>query len=378
MSSTQGVLGCKFRVTVLDPAPGKWGDLKCLGPKKLTVELFTAHWFSLLSRMRHASSFSWPPHSSASECVPKPSNCAWPPGGSLSFGRIEVTDEFPAIAASDKTETAASDLAAPPHVSMEPNAGKEPKAPKEPRDPKNPPGAAARPAAPTAPPKASAAGVTVARVPLDEPPKLAAAEIAACQVAQEVTPVQARVMDEAKRLGLSSAMFWRVRSDYYEQELPWRRDVLGASSVQQLCKSMIMENTKLTPEEAAAAGRIKYVCFVLQYAGSKLNKEKMHDAVRAMEGAKAVGKKQYSIRMVSPEISDSLSGYPHNAVTPLGMAHPVPVLLSHKLKSLPDAQLWLGGGEVDLKMRVDVTELMTKLVYEQAGRPPIFADITED
>jgi prolyl-tRNA editing enzyme YbaK/EbsC (Cys-tRNA(Pro) deacylase) len=104
----------------------------------------------------------------------------------------------------------------------------------------------------------------------------------------------------------------------------------------------------------------------------------MHDAVRAMEGAKAVGKKQYSIRMVSPEISDSLSGYPHNAVTPLGMAHPVPVLLSHKLKSLPDAQLWLGGGEVDLKMRVDVTELMTKLVYEQAGRPPIFADITED
>jgi hypothetical protein len=28
------------------------------------------------------------------ECVPKPSNCAWPPGGSLSFGRIEVTAEF--------------------------------------------------------------------------------------------------------------------------------------------------------------------------------------------------------------------------------------------------------------------------------------------
>ena len=38
----------------------------------------------------------------------------------------------------------------------------------------------------------------------------------------------------------------------------------------------------------------------------------------------------------------------------------------------------LGGGEVDLKMRVDVTELVTKLVYEQAGRPPSFADITED
>ena len=28
--------------------------------------------------------------------------------------------------------------------------------------------------------------------------------------------------------------------------------------------------------------------------------------------------------MVSQEVSDALSGYPHNAVTPVGMAAPVP------------------------------------------------------
>ena len=233
-------------------------------------------------------------------------------------------------------------------------------------------------AAPAAAKKPSAAGIGVAAVPKDEPPKLDAAEIAACQVAQEVSTIQARLVKEAAASGLTSATFWRVRSDYYEQELAWRRDVLGASSVRQLCKSMIMENTKvseLSLEEATKAGRVKYVCVVLQYAGAKLQKEKLTDAVRRMEGSKAVGKKQYSLRMVSQEVSDSLSGYSHNAVTPLGMAQPVPVLLSDKIKTLPEGKLWLGGGEVDLKMSVDVAELALK--FAPGGRPIEFADVVE-
>jgi len=253
---------------------------------------------------------------------------------------------------------------------------KQPPPAKEPKTLKASPKEQAKAAAELpAPKKPSAAGITATKVPLSEPPKLDAAEIAACQVAQEKDPDSSRVADACTKTGLSSAKFWRVRSDYYDQELPWRRDVLGAASVQQLCKSMIMENTKLTAEEAAAAGRIKYVCFTLQYAGGKLNKEKMHDAVRTMEGKNAVGKKQYSIRMVSQEVSDQLSGFPHNAVTPIGMTTPVPVLLSSKIKALPDGQMWMGGGHQDVKLRLDVAEFVTK--FESAGRFPTFADLTD-
>ena len=63
--------------------------------------------------------------------------------------------------------------------------------------------------------------------------------------------------EAAAGLGLTSAHFWRVPPDYYDQELSWRRDVLGASTTAQLCKSMIMENTRLadvSTEEAAASG----------------------------------------------------------------------------------------------------------------------------
>ena len=236
---------------------------------------------------------------------------------------------------------------------------------------------APKPVTAAAPPKPSTGGIAAGKVPFDEPPKLDAAAIAACQVAQEVDPSQARVMAAAEKAGLSSAQFWRVRSDYYDQELPWRRDVLGASSVVQLCKAMIMENTKvgeMTLEQATSAGRVKYVCVVLQYAGAKLNKEKLHDAVRRMDGKNALGKKQYSLRMVSQETSDSLSGFEHNAVTPLGMVTSVPVLLSDKIKTLPEGKVWLGGGHVDVKMRVDVKELVEK--FAPAGRPVEFADVT--
>ena len=203
--------------------------------------------------------------------------------------------------------------------------------PKNDTKPKPPPSekkaqAAPKPAASSEKPRAAAGSVSVGKVPADEPAKLDASEIARCQVPQEVSPTQARVSAEATKMGLSTSYFYRVRSDYYEQELAWRRDVLGAASVTQLCKSMIMENTKLsdlTHQQAVEGGRVKYVCVVLQYAGAKLQKEKLTDAIRKMEGSKAVGKKQYSLRMVSMETSDQLSGYTHNVRTSCAPLEPL-------------------------------------------------------
>ena len=111
--------------------------------------------------------------------------------------------------------------------------------------------------------------------------------------------------------------------------------MLGAATAQ-LCKAMIMENTKvvdLTAEAAAAQGRVKYACVVLQYDGPKLNKEKMTHLVRKMEG-KAVGKKQYNMRMVSEEANLTLSGFEHNAVTPIGMAQRMPIIVSRAARRL--------------------------------------------
>ena len=57
------------------------------------------------------------------------------------------------------------------------------------------------------------------------------ADLVGCHVEQTVSPTQQRLTDVAASIGLSEATFCRVRSDYYEQELAWRRDVLGARVV---------------------------------------------------------------------------------------------------------------------------------------------------
>ena len=201
------------------------------------------------------------------------------------------------------------------------------------------------------------------------------AELAACQVAQTRSPTWEKVEAAAAALGLTGVKFWRVRGDYYDQELAWRRDVLGAATTAQLCKAMIMENTKLvdlTAEAAAAQGRVKYACVVLQYDGPKLNKEKMTDLVRGMEGKAAVGKKQYNMRMVSEEANLTLSGFEHNAVTPVGMAQRMPIIVSAPLAAFEE--MWLGAGEVDLKLKVNVQQFVA--AYKKAeGCGAAFGDV---
>lgn len=203
------------------------------------------------------------------------------------------------------------------------------------------------------------------------------AEIAACAVEQTVSATQQRLINLAANIGLTSATFRRVRDDYYEQELAWRRDVIGAASVKQLCKSMIMENTKLADKPLAqcqAEGKVKFVCVVVQYDGPKLHKEKLTEIVRAMEGKNAEGKRQYNMRMVEGATSAALSGFEHNAVSPLGLKTPLPILLSAPIAKLPAGELWLGGGEPDLKLRVEAQEFL-RVINGLEGFSAKFADV---
>lgn len=61
---------------------------------------------------------------------------------------------------------------------------------------------------------------------------------------------------------------------------------------------------------------------------------------------------------LSPQVSDQLSGYLHNAVTPVGLATPLPIIMSHKIAALKPDFFFLGGGEVDLKVGFKASEFI--------------------
>ena len=134
-----------------------------------------------------------------------------------------------------------------------------------------------------------------------------------------VEEVQQKMEEKVKALKLSAKLL-AVDPDppYYEQSLEWRRDRLNANSVEELCKSVVLENTKL--DDNSEAGRVRCVLVIVQYV-AKLHKEKLIKVVQAMEAQKglpALGKKQYNMRLLEGTACQEMTGCGHNAVTPLG------------------------------------------------------------
>lgn len=59
------------------------------------------------------------------------------------------------------------------------------------------------------------------------------------------------------------------------------------------------------------------------------------------------------------QVSERLTGFVHNAVSPVGMATPqMPIVLSHRIQALGGSNgagfMWFGGGEPDLKLGMPV------------------------
>ena len=69
-----------------------------------------------------------------------------------------------------------------------------------------------------------------------------------------------------------------------------------------------------------------YYLVIVQYV-SKLDTELLRGLVRDLRPKEQqLSKKKFNFQLADEATSFELSGYSHNAVTPVGMRHPVPVL----------------------------------------------------
>jgi len=198
-------------------------------------------------------------------------------------------------------------------------------------------------------------------------------------LAPDATPTHQRLHNELVQKGFSAFRFVRVPADYYEQPLEYRQAKLGAASVSHLCKSIFMENTRihpsaidpddpLSPANWANPVNSRYYVILVQYA-ARLNADKLKKLVHQMNGS-AFGKQFFNFRLAPEFVSNALSGYTHNAVTPIGMkASSVPMIMSHLITELQPEFFFLGAGETDLKVGLPASEFVAKF-------SPLVADIT--
>jgi hypothetical protein len=138
-----------------------------------------------------------------------------------------------------------------------------------------------------------------------------------------------------------------------------------------------------------ASSRPHHRLLLVQYVAA-INADKLKNFVHKMANTKAsVGKKNFNLRLAKGPVSDELSGYTHNAVTPIGMKTKVrkvpcmgwlsfcipccfylylfdsvclpakvPIIMSHRIAELQPDFFWMGGGEVDLKVGVPAAKFI--------------------
>ena len=64
------------------------------------------------------------------------------------------------------------------------------------------------------------------------------------------------------------------------------------------------------------------------------------------------------LRLLKPQENEEMTGYKHNAVEPFMMTTRLPCIISKAISE--NRFFWLGGGHVDLKIRVSVEEFKEK------------------
>jgi len=147
---------------------------------------------------------------------------------------------------------------------------------------------------------------------------------------------------------------------------------LNAFSVDHLCKTIVMENTRAHPDVDGYKDRnnSKYYAVIVQYT-ARMSAEKLMKLVFDKLNQRKTQKKYFNMRLVAEETSEELTGYKTGAVTPACLAHPIPIVISHRIGELTPSFFFMGGGHVDLKLAVDFDQFVK-------GYDAIVADITYD
>ncbi|KDP39852.1 hypothetical protein JCGZ_03383 [Jatropha curcas] len=180
-----------------------------------------------------------------------------------------------------------------------------------------------------------------------------------CQTSASDT--EARLSSILRSSGVNDFAFKTVPPNYYDWSLEARRDILGAASIDHLCKSIVLVNTQAPSNITDCSDRnnSKYYIVVVQYT-ARFNAETVKNYLYALNDGK-IAKKKFNLRLAPEETSVKLTGYEHNGVTCIGMKTDIPVILDEAIVRLNPDFFWLGGGEIDLKLGIRTSEFISSI-----------------
>lgn len=168
-----------------------------------------------------------------------------------------------------------------------------------------------------------------------------------------------RARGEVESLGLYSSRWAWVPEPYYSWPLEKRASMLKAPTTAHLCKSLLLENKKVTDETFDFVTNPRFVMVILQYE-AELATDLLTKSIRKLRPVEdRLDPSSFDWRVAEPEDNDRITGYQFNSVTPLGLKEEVPIILSSAVSDL--GYFWMGGGHVHLKLGLSASEFVNKV-----------------
>lgn len=118
---------------------------------------------------------------------------------------------------------------------------------------------------------------------------------------------------------------------------------------------MLMENTKCIKNDCSNPLNSKFYAVIIQYT-CKLQTMQLFKFVRSLIADSS--RNNYHFRKCKQEDLVNLTLSEYNGVCPIGNKVDIPIILDSQLLSVPTGYIWLGGGEPDLKLCLNVSEFV--------------------
>jgi prolyl-tRNA editing enzyme YbaK/EbsC (Cys-tRNA(Pro) deacylase) len=155
--------------------------------------------------------------------------------------------------------------------------------------------------------------------------------------------------------------FYVVPNNYYDLTLLQRRDILQAKELNQLCKSIIFENTACSHKNYDDPTDSRYYCVIVQYA-TRFDAELLKDVIHVLrKPTERIQRNKFHFKLASEDDSFRISGFKHNAITPFGLKLQIPfVLCSRIVETAPD-WFYMGGGQIDVKLGMPTKDFIRSM-----------------
>ena len=126
-----------------------------------------------------------------------------------------------------------------------------------------------------------------------------------------------RARGEVESVGLYSSRWVWVPEPYYTWPLEKRASMLKAPTTAHLCKSLLLENKKVTDQTHDFWLHPRFVMVILQYE-AELSTDLLTKSIRRLRPVEErLDPSNFDWRVADPEDNDRITGYQFNSVTPL-------------------------------------------------------------